>query len=100
MNPLTRRVSRLEDQFGTEDGNSEGILIVASRVGLAMEADSCVQILRECEFLPTGPGLGLVNLCKIPDGLDAEETKRFLREKGRGICGTSNAQNHGRPVGG
>jgi hypothetical protein len=33
----------------------------------------------ESGFLPTGP-CGLVDLCKVPDGLNAEETERFLRE--------------------
>jgi hypothetical protein len=98
MSPLTRRVCRLEDQFGADDATSKGILIVASRVGLALKADACVQILRECGFLPTGPGFGLVNLIQIPDGLNSVETERFLREKGREICGTDNAQNHGGPA--
>ena len=85
MNPLTRRVSRLEDQFGTENGDSEGILIVASRVGLAMEADSCVQILRECGFVPTR-GFGVVNLYKIPEGLKAGQIKLYLRKHGAELC--------------
>lgn len=96
MSPLTRRICRLEDQFGIEDGNSEGLLIVASRVGLALDADTCVQILRECGFLPTGRGLGLVNLCKIPDGLNAGATERFLRENGAALCTPRSVQNHGR----
>jgi hypothetical protein len=100
MSQLTRRICRLEDQFGIEDGSSEGFLIVASRVGLALDPYECVQILRESGFLPTGPGFGLVNLLNIPDGLDAIATERFLRERGREICGTSVAQNHGGPRGG
>ena len=36
--------------------------------------------------LPTGP-IGLVNVCKIPDGLDEEQTERFLRESGPGMWG-------------
>lgn len=45
MSQLTRRICRLEDQFGTADGSSKGT--VASHVGLALDADTCVQILRE-----------------------------------------------------
>ena len=100
MSQLTRRICRLEDQFGIEGGSSKGILIVASRVGLPLDADTCVQILRECGFLPTGPGFGLVNLCNIPDGLDGMATERFLREKGMEICDPSVSQNHDGPTGG
>jgi hypothetical protein len=53
-----------------------------------------MQILRECEFLPTGR-VGLVHLYKIPDGLNAEQTERFLRENGAEICGSRSVQSHG-----
>lgn len=43
--------------------------------------DASIQILDECGFLPTGP-VGLVNLLDIPEGLNAQQTERFLREKG------------------
>jgi hypothetical protein len=47
--------------------------------------DACIQTLDQCGFLPTGP-VGLVDLGNIPDGLDAEETERFLRDNGAEIC--------------
>jgi len=47
--------------------------------GLALDQDTCIHILGECGFLPTGP-IGLANLSEIPDGLDAKETEKFLRE--------------------
>jgi hypothetical protein len=28
----------------------------------------CIEILRECGHLPTGPGFGMVNFCEIPEG--------------------------------
>jgi hypothetical protein len=60
-----------------------GILLVACRAGwgLALDEETCIRILGECGFLPTGP-IGIVNLCDIPDGLNGEETERFLRESG------------------
>jgi hypothetical protein len=61
--------------------------------------DRCLQILRECGFLPTGPGFGLVNLCQIPDGLNADELERFLREDGAETRGFRGAQDHGGPAG-
>jgi hypothetical protein len=60
--------------------------MVLSGVGLALDADTCVQIRRESGFLPTG-GIRYVNLFKIPKGLNARETEIFLREKGAEICG-------------
>jgi hypothetical protein len=59
MSALTRRIRRLENQFGS--GDSEGILLVVStdaRV-LAFDENTCVQILPECGFLPTA-GVSLV----------------------------------------
>jgi hypothetical protein len=84
MSQLTRRICRLEDQFGIEDGSSKGIQIVASRVGLALDAETCVEILRECGFLPIGPGFGLVNLCNIPDGLKCGGNREISERKGYG----------------
>jgi hypothetical protein len=76
--------------------------MVVSGPDLALDVDTCLQILRECEFLPAvnGTGIRLVTLCSIPKGLSAEETERFLWEKGAEICGSRGAQNHGGPTGG
>ncbi len=54
--------------------------------GLALDQDRCLQILGECGFLPTGR-FGVVNFCQIPDGLNAEELERFLRENGAETLG-------------
>lgn len=91
MSALTRRIRRLEDRCG--DGKSEGLLLVRSGVGLALDVDQCVEILRECGFLPTGRSMDHVNLCTVPDGLDAKATERFLRQKGAEICNYGDAQN-------
>ena len=48
---------------------------------LALDEGTCTQILDECGFLPTR-GLGVVNLCEIPDGLNTGELQRYLREHG------------------
>jgi hypothetical protein len=77
---IDRRLRKLEERLGPADGKP-GILLVACRAGwgLALDEETCIRILGECGFLPTGP-IGVVNLCEIPDGLNAEETERFLRE--------------------
>jgi len=52
-----------------------------SGVRLALDRDTCIQILREGGFLPTGP-IGFVNFLDIPEGLNAQELERYLREQG------------------
>jgi hypothetical protein len=49
---------------------------------LALDEERCIEILRECGHLPTGPGLGIVSLYEIPDGLNAQELERYLRKDG------------------
>jgi hypothetical protein len=82
MTTITRRLRKLEDQFGT--GNrTPRLLLVACKAGwgLALDVDACLQILDECRSLPTGP-VGLVNLLSIPESLNADQTESFLRENG------------------
>jgi hypothetical protein len=85
---VARRIRRLEDRFGV--GGETGLLMVASRVGLALDADACLRILRECGSVPTGGiptgAILLVNLLKIADGLNAAETETYLREHGADLC--------------
>jgi hypothetical protein len=82
MKTVTRRIGKLEDAFGPSNGEPLLLLVVtAAAKRLALDQDRCIQILRECGFLPTGP-IGLVNLGHIRDGLNAEELERFLRENG------------------
>jgi hypothetical protein len=69
------------------------MVVTTAGRGLALDQDRCVQILRECGLLPTGP-VGVVDLGQIPDGLNAEELERFLRKDGAEICGLRSAQNH------
>ena len=85
MKAAVRRIRRLEYQFGVADETQRILLIVAEAAWeRALDPDRCVAILRECGFLPTAP-LGIVNLCHIPQGLDAEHMERFLRESGPGM---------------
>ena len=50
-----------------------------------------IEILRECGYLPTGPGFGTVRLIEIPDGLNAPDLETYLREHGAEICGCASA---------
>ena len=82
MKMISRRLCQLENRFGLGSGTEQRLWIVTI-VGrqLALDKDACLGILRECGFLPT-QRFGVVNLGVIPDGLNAKETERFLREKG------------------
>ena len=92
MGTLTRRMGKLEDTFRPGNGKPQLLLVLtAAEKRLALDQSRCVQILRECGFLPTSP-VGIVNLAAIPHDLDAEELERFLRENGaetRGLGGNS-----------
>ena len=82
MRTVTRRIGKLEDRFRPGNGEPQLLLVVTAAASeLALDQDTCIQILRECRYLPTGP-VGLVNLCEIPDHLNAEQLERFLRENG------------------
>jgi len=81
MKIIESRLCKLEDQLGAGDGKPR-ILLVACKAGrLALDMDTCVQILDECGSLPAGP-VGLVSLLGIPEGVNAGQTERFLRENG------------------
>jgi hypothetical protein len=47
-----------------------------------LSVDTCVKILRECGFFPTGAGIDMVDLLHLPEGLDAQELEKYLREHG------------------
>ena len=76
---VAMRISKLEDRFGSAGGPS--FVVVTSCVTLKLDPDTCMQILRDCGFVPTS-GIRVVNLRKIPDGLNADEIAKYLREHG------------------
>ena len=83
---VNRSISRLEDRFWSAGGPS--FLVVTSCVTLALDKDTCVEILRECGFVPSRGigGIVVVSLCKVPDGLNAAEIETYLRENGADLC--------------
>ena len=86
MKAFDRRLKKLEYEFGVRKETWRMVLLVCEAArDLALDHDSCVQILDEAGFLPSS-GWGMVNLCNVPDGLTAKETKRFLQEYGTGVC--------------
>jgi len=86
VSAILKRVARLEGRFGSANGKPQLLFIAHSAGwGLALDGDTCLQILRDTGFVSTGP-TGLVNLCEVPDGLNTEETQMFLREHAAEIC--------------
>ena len=51
------------------------LVVGKARWGLALDQDTCIQILGECGFLPTGPGFGVV----VKVGFRGSEPKRATR---------------------
>jgi hypothetical protein len=85
MTAILKRVARLEGRFGNANGKPQLLFIVHSAGwGLALDGDTCLQILRDSGFVPSPTGF--VNLCDVPDGLNVEATQRFLRERAAEIC--------------
>jgi hypothetical protein len=85
MKAIDRRLSKLEDRLGL---TKQLFLVVLSDAGKrGLDDDTCVDILRDVGLLPAG-GVATVDLTQIPDGLNAEETRRFVQENGAKIRGS------------
>jgi len=83
---IARRLRRLEHQLRPTDGKPTLLLFACNAAQeLALDDDTRKQILRETGCLSTG-AVGVIDLTKIPDGLNAEETERYLRENAAEIC--------------
>ncbi len=80
---VARRIRQLEDRFGVSGGTS--FLVVIRSVILALDKDTCIEILRECGFVATR-GIVIVDLHKIPNGLNKDEIERYLRDHGADLC--------------
>ena len=92
MKAIDNRIRRLQARLCPDNGQPQR-LWVSLLVGrqLALDSERCVDILRECGFLPTGR-FGVVSLCGIPDGLNAKELEQYLRKNGTEAPGFDQAQ--------
>ena len=83
MKTLGRRISKIEERFCPASGNQREMLCVVSKYdwGLALDKDTCIDILEESGFLPDSK-FGVVDFIKVPDGLNAKELEKYLREHG------------------
>jgi hypothetical protein len=101
MRNLTSRVEKLERH--SVASKDEGILMIVDGMPPArithddiidyqslhrgLSKERCIEILKECGHLRTGPWFSLVSLYRVPRGLSPEDTERFLREHGEEVCG-------------
>ncbi len=98
MKAIASRIRRLQQRL-CPDGGQEQRLWFTSVTGceLVLDLDRCAEILDECGFLPKGR-FCVVNLCGIPDGLNARELENYLRTNGTQAPGFGGDQEHGRPL--
>ena len=62
MKAIAKRLRRLEDEFGSEDGKRRLTLVVCpAGWTMALDTDRSVEILGECGFVRTGPGMLLLD---------------------------------------
>ena len=86
MKAISRRLRRLERQLNPTDGKPTLLLFACNAAQeLALDDDTCKQILQETGCLSTGR-VGVIDLTTIQDGLNAEEMERYLRENAAEIC--------------
>jgi hypothetical protein len=86
INALTPSFVRVADDPLGEPLPSIPVIVRDLAQELSLHSDTCIEILRERGLL-TGRRLCAVDLGKIPDGLNAKGTERFLRENGMAVRG-------------
>jgi hypothetical protein len=80
MKAVGHRLRRLENQFGVT-GEEQILVSITGVRRRALDNKACVEILRESGYL-RGGRIRVIRLIDIPDGLDAVELAKFLREHG------------------
>ena len=58
------------------------IVVTDAAQKLALDSDTCIQILREAGRIDSASPISVVDLGCIPDGLNAAEFEKYLREHG------------------
>ena len=99
MRAIDSRIRRLHQRLCPAEGQEQRIWVsVIYGQEFALDTDRCVDILRECGFLPTSP-FGVVSLCGIPHGLNAKELENYLRTNGTFAPGFGPDQQQSVPCG-
>jgi len=92
MKAIDSRIRRLQQQLCPDEGQPQHIWVtVLAGQEFALDQDRCIEILRECGFLPSSCFI-VLHFFGIPHGLNAKELEQHLRRNGAQICGTDHAQ--------
>jgi hypothetical protein len=94
MQRILRRVEKLENGWNQASEAGEPLVVLLAGQELALDADRCVEILRESGFLARGPHISVIHLMDVPPDFNATELERFLRESGGELCTPPTAQSH------
>lgn len=94
MKAIDNRIRRLQDRFCPETGQQRLWFMSVTAGELALDLGRCAEILDECGFLPKARFV-IVDLCGVPDGLNAKELEQFLRKNGAQTCPGN--ERHGGP---
>ena len=86
MKVMARRIHALERSFGSKQKPGLRVVVTGSGRRMALDSAACLEILEGCGYLREADTVSIARLIDIPDGLDARETERFLRERGAEIC--------------
>jgi len=94
MKAIDSRIRRLQGRLCPESGQPQHFWIaVLAGAEFALDQDRCIEILRECGFLPS-TRFGVLNFCGIPNGLNAKELEQYLRRNGPETSGFGRDQQH------
>ena len=94
MKAIDSRIRRLQQQLCPDEGQPQRIWVtVLAGQEFALDQDRCIEILRECGFLPSSRFV-VLHFFGIPGGLNAKELEQYLRTNGAQICGTGRDQQH------
>jgi len=88
MKAIGKRLLRLEERLSPGEP-PHLIFFCSSLYEGRIDTKRCRKVLDECRFLPTTPGIHVVDLLDLPDGLKEEEIDRWLRVHGEETCNRS-----------
>ena len=94
MKAIDSRIRRLQGRLCPNSGQPQHFWIaVLAGAKFALDQDRCIEILRECGFLPS-TRFGVVNFFGVPSGLNAKELEQYLRKNGAEVCRLGRDQQH------
>ena len=94
MKAIHSRIRKLQGRLCPDSGQLQHFWIaVLTGVEFALDQDRCIEILRECGFLPS-TRFGVLNFFGVPNGLNAKEFEQYLRRNGAETCGFDDLHKH------